>query len=723
MKRPQNIVVLVAPALAWAVLTAIASGCEGDRKITPGRAQAGQVGAACQGDSDCTANDGLTCLKVGQDGYCSKDCSLLGQFDCPAESICEKLGDTARMCIDGCCSAEDCRDGYRCARRPELDIFIEQTGCAEPGVCLPNCQSNSACPQGYKCDFGSGQCVPKVGSGNGVGSACKGPSDCNSGTCLTTYPDGYCTSPCGTQLTGCEPGSECFAMDGSAPTCMLRCQQDGECRNGYRCETVAQKEGSGPVRGFCVPRCEAHTVCGDGTHCDAPSGKCVAGAAAPGPVGAFCSGNAECATGTCETSWPNGYCTSGCDACEPPGTCADARCVLGCTDSTACRYGYACLNGACAPRCTSDAACAAGQVCDTMSGACVKPAADTQRSSFGGGSITVSTSGSDELTFTVPAGALSAIITTRDTDSARVSIRKLTGPAGQLFDIENPAGAQVFFLPSGDGFTGMLPQGPSPDLVPGMYTVSFVRDTGSGPATVEVFGKVADGFPQKQQLGMSFVFVGAPEGLTAQSAQTDAQFQQAVQQMRAIYTALGLETGNVTYRDITGEAADRLRVIDSTEGPNNELGQVFALSKEEGQGVTFFFVSEILDGDDGFTILGVAGGIPGPPTIHGTPHSGVAVTLSGFRQDPAVLGQTMAHEGAHFLGLFHTTEATGTSHDPLPDTPECAAAADTNWDGYVDSGECTSQDATNFMFWLAGKDANATSPEQGRVLRRNPATR
>ena len=178
----------------------------------------------------------------------------------------------------------------------------------------------------------------------------------------------------------------------------------------------------------------------------------------------------------------------------------------------------------------------------------------------------------------------------------------------------------------------------------------------------------------------------------------------------------------MTYEDLDS-GASALKVIDSVDGPGNELGQLFSKSQNLGQGINFFFVQEIVGGDEGFIILGIAGGIPGPPAIQGTVHSGVALTMMGFRDQPVVLGQTMAHEGGHYLGLFHTSESGGTSHDPLPDTAQCKASNDADFDGYVTTQECSGRGSDNFMFWLAAEGSNRVSDEQGRVVRRNPATK
>ncbi len=181
------------------------------------------------------------------------------------------------------------------------------------------------------------------------------------------------------------------------------------------------------------------------------------------------------------------------------------------------------------------------------------------------------------------------------------------------------------------------------------------------------------------------------------------------------------------YCDLPANDAERFAVIDGIEGPGSELSRMFDLSARAGelgcnpeQALNFFLVQEIVGGRAGYIILGIAGGIPGPPGVHGTAHSGVAVTMAGFRRSPRQLAQTMAHEGGHYLGLFHTTEAEGTAFDPLADTPECGTENDRNRDGVVDYRECAERGRENLMFWAAGDDAETVTADQGFVLVRNP---
>ncbi len=63
------------------------------------------------------------------------------------------------------------------------------------------------------------------------------------------------------------------------------------------------------------------------------------------------------------------------------------------------------------------------------------------------------------------------------------------------------------------------------------------------------------------------------------------------------------------------------------------------------------------------------------------------------------MGETAAHEMGHFLGLFHTSEYTGSSHDPVVDTPECSGSRDVNGSGSLEVEECAGLGDDNLMFW------------------------
>lgn len=696
---------------------ALLSAC--DPSIAPGKAEPGTIGAPCEAPESCTQVSDAECLRISSEGYCAADCAGLGQLVCPAGSICEELGDQAVYCVDGCCSNADCRDGFRCARRPELDIYVDLGVCTDPGVCLLACTSDAACEVGTRCDRATGACVPKIGSDAGVGAACSSNAQCNSGTCLTGFPGGYCTSPCGTQFQTCEPGSECYAIDGGSASCLLLCQNNDDCRAGYRCQEVAAGD-TGKILGYCVPRCET-SGCPDGQSCGA-DGACVEGSAGPGPIGAFCRGDGDCDSGDCDAAQPNGYCTSGCGSCA--GVCVEGACKAACDAEADCRFGYLCEGGACVAACRSDADCAGDDVCDTGSGRCrARSTGNGQVVDFKTQTLTVTDNGSEQVVFTVPDNAVSAVVHASDGGQELIALWQVFAPGDTLvFDITDPVNSRFGLLPTATNFSALLPPGPVFNFVPGTYKVSLLRESGSASTNVRIFGKVMNGFPDRQTLDLVLTFVGAPEGLDANAAKSDGAFQQAMGVFTNLYGQLGIDLGTIVYEDLAS-GASALRTIDSVDGPNNELGQLFSKSRAAGQGINFFFVQEIVGGDEGFIILGIAGGIPGPPAIQGTPHSGVALTMMGFRDSPTVLGQTMAHEGGHYLGLFHTSESGGTSHDPLPDTPQCKASNDSDFDGYVTTQECAGKGAENFMFWLASDRANQVSPEQGRVLRRNPATK
>lgn len=223
-----------------------------------------------------------------------------------------------------------------------------------------------------------------------------------------------------------------------------------------------------------------------------------------------------------------------------------------------------------------------------------------------------------------------------------------------------------------------------------------------GPARVIVHAKVGDeGLPATGVLDLNLHFTGA-QGLTAESARTDPSFQGMLDSMRTIYGQVGLSLGEITYRDIDSG----YRTIESLDGPTSDLQAMFSESDGNPNALNLFFVDELSAGAfGGFgVILGIAGGIPGPPLTQGSPRSGVAIAIKPIQGAPAGIDTTMAHEVGHFLGLFHTSEQAFFGpqiHDPLPDTPE--------------------NDETFLMFNTGA--GNKLSEWQGRVMRSNPWVR
>ncbi len=182
-----------------------------------------------------------------------------------------------------------------------------------------------------------------------------------------------------------------------------------------------------------------------------------------------------------------------------------------------------------------------------------------------------------------------------------------------------------------------------------------------------------------------------------------------------------------------------------TDAPENTPGGLFGAEVTESQALplsqqalNIYVVNELSlqpnrDSEIGpgiarnQVVLGVSAGAPGAYLER----HGVIVALEAHRVgtsrtiEPQLLAGTLSHEIAHWLGLYHTSEQTGTIHDRIEDTPECTRNFDTNGDGILTPEECAERGARNFMFWTI--DPNAPflnqaeiSVDQGTQLRLNP---
>jgi len=175
-------------------------------------------------------------------------------------------------------------------------------------------------------------------------------------------------------------------------------------------------------------------------------------------------------------------------------------------------------------------------------------------------------------------------------------------------------------------------------------------------------------------------------------AKTDPDLQQGKVYARIVYTGQVDEDADVVAA--TEEAVERWREIwamhgldliesyDSAPTIDADLGfwrsgddALIDVAAELETGSVVVYVGESVDGD--FDTYGVAGGIPG--TLIASPMTYVVVSWlshAGFdaqftNKEKSMMGETMAHEVGHYMGLFHPVEDGYNYWDALDDTPRC----------------------------------------------------
>jgi len=142
---------------------------------------------------------------------------------------------------------------------------------------------------------------------------------------------------------------------------------------------------------------------------------------------------------------------------------------------------------------------------------------------------------------------------------------------------------------------------------------------------------------------------------------------------------------DVSYYYVTSKLDPRLRFFDDGDP------EVTRIAEKKSPGDLQLIVGDMVGNQQ--NTFGIAAGIPG--TVEPSPSTYVVLawtTHAGkdrkFDQDEIrLMGETMAHECAHYTGLFHPVESSYDTWDALDDTPECKSAA-----------ACDSQLGQNVMY-------------------------
>ncbi len=314
-----------------------------------------------------------------------------------------------------------------------------------------------------------------------------------------------------------------------------------------------------------------------------------------------------------------------------------------------------------------------------------------------------------------------------------------------------------------DGVTAaLIPQSPDYLAPSGNYTFG-IQNTSGGNIDVDVFvvhplaalPLTNPTTPDASHLDVNFFFTGGGENAT--DAQTNPVFQLIVQQFVALYGqkgaacngnppagSLGLCIDSINYIDIDPSYAHIAGDPDETPSHDKSIPELFSQTANHPIGLSLFFVDDVSLGAStaGYTLLGYDGALPGPAAFTGNGRSGAVIIMptlpqvsdSDYTEEVGQLSATIAHEGGHFLGLFHNQEGSCLV-DNISDTP-CDPACVCQGGGFCytvvppacadDPPEnktcCAMGDwARNTMFWFANSERDTSfSAEQSLTTHRHP---
>lgn len=339
----------------------------------------------------------------------------------------------------------------------------------------------------------------------------------------------------------------------------------------------------------------------------------------------------------------------------------------------------------------------------------------------------------DAFAFEVPPGKVAFALNASAEAHVFLAFEALTDPDGEVLIADGwieqdfVTGGQICVackvrVAPQQGATALLvPNAPGVVIKPGTWTVRArawtQTQTGAfsppkktawqGEVALSLATQVAAAPPTASQLDLNLFWSGA-QGLTAQSASADAKVAGWLSRLGEIYAGAGIAIGTVRHYDLE----PGFEVVEAMAADNADFAALGAATAAAPAGLSFAMVREITSPFGAFgAVLGISGGIPGPVLVPGTARAIVVVSMADLPKGRGSaggvhdVGLTMAHEGGHYLGLFHTSENTFGGlgpklEDPLPDTSNPAT--------------------DNLMHFDGGSGGAGLSAQQGTVLRSNP---
>ena len=419
-----------------------------------------------------------------------------------------------------------------------------------------------------------------------------------------------------------------------------------------------------------------------------------------------CSQSADCAAGRVCT-WRAVVDASG-NRTSIRSLCADI--VTGapsggvCNQDSGCQSGF-CHLGTCSEACK--ATCPIGMSCQASQEPLKAGYTKAIKTCLPAQGITVydfaSRPVTDPAVIPVPENAVSSTVVMQGGDTLYPIVSSLVAPdSTQLISNGgDPLAQPERYYPETQIGTMFLPNTPTWPLQVGPYKYKALlcddtmTNCDNPPSPTHIYYKLAPGAKQDTgTLTVNFIFNGlaghACGSLTAATAPSSSAMKKVLANFSMIYAKAGITIGTVNYYDLS--RSDLYDINGNDEATLNKLFETSSFLSNRA--VNVFLVRSMSP----MGLLGVAGGIPGPP-IHGTAHSGIVANWDG--QCYGVMGNVVPHEVGHYLGLFHNIEADAKGND---DPTHQDAIDDTN----------TSHN--NLMYWNE-EGGDEVSAGQGWVMR------
>ena len=313
---------------------------------------------------------------------------------------------------------------------------------------------------------------------------------------------------------------------------------------------------------------------------------------------------------------------------------------------------------------------------------------------------------SDELVLNAPDGLESVLMEVRGDKGLYYLTKFKTPTKGDLIE---GAGYVTRFAREVPGLVDWLyPNTPTLGMEPGEYRILLRGESpGGGTLDEDVEIRLYAKAKSFDSCGIHLDFLVDKDAIDARDI--EKALDDAVVWVNDLYAPHGIRVLDYQVSPITLPTTRfEVEKTSVTRDVDDVLAQARRLDTARTDSVHVVVVRSIGGSDP----AGYAMGLPGP---FDADRSNAAVLVSteaytdgqGFL-DVNGLASTVAHEVGHYLGLYHTSEASGTQHDPIPDTAQCSNA------------NCSSEFNKNIMTAGGGSTRTKVTDGQAFVVRQHP---